>query len=128
MIAAMEELVLRAMTTVEFDAYRARCIPEYAEDHVRAGDWSAEQAEGLAARQIDELLPAGPATPGMLLLSAETADGGSLGLVWPGFRSCSDRLGHESGCSPAGMAGSTRDACVTRPEGGWVSSRPGRSG
>ena len=85
MIAAMEQLVLRVMTTAEFDAYRARLIPEYAEDHVRAGDWSAEQAEGLAARQIDELLPAGPGTPGMLVLSAETADGGPLGLVWVGL-------------------------------------------
>ena len=85
MIAAMEQLVLRAMTTAEFHAYRARLIPEYAEDHVRAGDWSAEQAEDLAARQIDELLPAGPGTPRMLVLSAETADGGPLGLVWVGL-------------------------------------------
>ena len=85
MLAVMEQLVLRAMTTAEFDAYRARLIPEYAEDHVRAGDWIADQAQDLAARQIDELLPAGPGTPRMLLLSAETAGGGPLGLAWVGL-------------------------------------------
>lgn len=78
----MEDLQLRQMTAAEFDAFRARLIPGYAAEHVRAGDWSPDEAEGLAAEQMDFLLPAGPETPGMLLMSAETDDGDLVGLVW----------------------------------------------
>jgi GNAT superfamily N-acetyltransferase len=60
----------------------ARLIPEYAAEHVRAGDWTADQAETLAARQVDDLLPEGPGTPGMLVLMAGTSGGETVGLVW----------------------------------------------
>src|SRR6266702_1283055 len=84
--------------------------------------------EATRCRQqiTDRLALAWPAVLGAAAAPLESVT--FLACLQPGFRSCSDRLGHESGCSPAGMAGSTRDACVTRPEGGWVSSRPGRSG
>jgi GNAT superfamily N-acetyltransferase len=49
---------------------------------VRAGNWSPSEAEHLAAQQTDELLPDGVDTPGMLLLVAETADDGVIGIVW----------------------------------------------
>ena len=78
----MDRLQLRSMTVAEFETYRARLVPEYAAAHVRAGDWTAEQAEALAAREIDNLLPSGPDSPGMLLLVASTAGGGPVGLVW----------------------------------------------
>jgi hypothetical protein len=52
----MEQLRLRPMTTAEFATYRAQLIPAYAAHHVQAGDWDPEQAETLAARQVDELL------------------------------------------------------------------------
>lgn len=78
----MEQIRLRPMTTAEFTAYRARLIPAYAAHHVQAGDWDPEQAETLAARQVDELLPAGPQTGGMLLLVAETRAGEQVGQVW----------------------------------------------
>lgn len=73
---------MRPMTAAEFKPFRARLIRGYAASHVRAGDWSAEEAEDRAARETDDLLPAGPSTPGMLLFVAETADGTSLGMVW----------------------------------------------
>ncbi|HTX25861.1 MAG TPA: GNAT family N-acetyltransferase [Streptosporangiaceae bacterium] len=78
----MDELALRPMTAAEFQPYRARLVPEYAAEHVRAGHWTADQAETLAARQVDDLLPEGPASPGMLMLMASTADGEPVGLVW----------------------------------------------
>jgi len=78
----MEPLNLRPMTVAAFETYRARLIPAYAAEHVRAGHWTAGQAEALAARQIDDLLPEGPGTPGMLLLTADTSDGEPAGLVW----------------------------------------------
>jgi hypothetical protein len=70
------------MTAGEFAAYRARSIKGYAAEHVRAGNWSPSQAEELAAKETDDLLPDGVDTPGMLLLAAETASAGLIGIVW----------------------------------------------
>jgi ribosomal protein S18 acetylase RimI-like enzyme len=78
----MDQLVLRPMTVAEFQPYRARLVPDYAAEHVRAGHWTAGQAETLAAKQVDDLLPDGPATRGMLMLMASNAGGEPVGLVW----------------------------------------------
>jgi ribosomal protein S18 acetylase RimI-like enzyme len=78
----MTELRLRPVTAAEFDAWRARLIPGYAADKVRAGDWSEAEAESNATEQTDSLLPEGAGTPGMLLLAAETPDGERVGVVW----------------------------------------------
>jgi hypothetical protein len=40
-----------------------------------AAPQSADDAEALAAKQTDELLPQGVTTPGMLLLAAEALEG-----------------------------------------------------
>jgi hypothetical protein len=49
----MDQLQLRSMSIAEFETYRARLVPEYAAEHVRAGDWTADQAETLAvARRL----------------------------------------------------------------------------
>ena len=70
------------MTAGEFADYRERTIKAYAAEHVRAGNWSPSQAEELAAKETDDLLPDGVDTPGMLVLAAETASAGLIGLVW----------------------------------------------
>jgi ribosomal protein S18 acetylase RimI-like enzyme len=75
-------LRLRPMTSAEFNIWRARILPGYAAAHVRAGVWSAGEADSRAAKLIGNLLPVGVETPGMLLLSAETPDGSSVGMVW----------------------------------------------
>jgi ribosomal protein S18 acetylase RimI-like enzyme len=76
---------LRPMTAAEFNSFRAGLIRRYAAEHVSAGDWAPEQAEDRAARGTDDLLPGGPSTPGMLLLSAEAPDGEPVGMVWVGL-------------------------------------------
>jgi ribosomal protein S18 acetylase RimI-like enzyme len=78
----MEQFRLRTMTATEFNTYRARLIPAYAAEHVEAGDWDPDQAEALAARQLDDLLPAGPQTAGMLLLVAQAGEDENVGHVW----------------------------------------------
>ena len=78
----MDALRIRPMTPEEFSAWRERVIPEYAAEHVRAGNWSAEEAESRAAKQTDELLPDGPDTPGMLFLAAETPTAEMVGIAW----------------------------------------------
>lgn len=77
-----DELRLRAMDGAEFEAFRSRAIVEYAAAHVDAGDWSAERAQALAAQQTESLLPQGAHTPGMLLLTAESAQHGIVGSAW----------------------------------------------
>jgi ribosomal protein S18 acetylase RimI-like enzyme len=79
----MSDLRIRAMTRAEFDDYRRRSVRRYAGEHVRVGDWSAEEAEQRAEKETDELLPKGVDTPEMVLLVAETA-GAVVGLVWVG--------------------------------------------
>ena len=69
------------MTAGEFVAFRAEMIREYASEQVRAGSWG-EEAEELAAKQTDDLLPDGAETPGMLVLAAENAAGAVVGRVW----------------------------------------------
>jgi ribosomal protein S18 acetylase RimI-like enzyme len=81
----LEELRLERMTAAEFGAYRAWVIPQRAEVKVGAGDWAADEALELASREVDKLLPAGVDTPGMLLLTARTSDGETLGMLWIGF-------------------------------------------
>ena len=75
----MDQLQLRPMTVAEFETYQARLVPGYAAEHVRAGNWTADEAEALAAGQVNDLLPAGPDSPGMLLLMASTSAGEPVG-------------------------------------------------
>ena len=78
----MDQLQLRPITVAEFENYRARLVPGYAAEHVRAGDWTADEAEALAAGQVNDLLPEGPDSPGMLLLVVSTSGGEPVGMVW----------------------------------------------
>ena len=79
------------MTSAEFDSLRARLVQEYAAEHVAAGDWTSEVAEGWAAEQTDQVLPEGVDAPGVILLMAETTKGEVVGFLWlalernPGF-------------------------------------------
>ena len=81
----MDNLVVRPMTPGEFEVLRARLVREYAAAHVRAGNWSEDEAEARAAEQTDELLPQGVDTPGMLLLVAEAPEGEPIGHLWVGL-------------------------------------------
>jgi ribosomal protein S18 acetylase RimI-like enzyme len=77
----MAEVTVRAMSEPEFAGFRERAVRGYAAAHVQAGNWDAASSEERAARDMDGLLPQGPATPGMLLLSAE-AEPGVVGWIW----------------------------------------------
>jgi GNAT superfamily N-acetyltransferase len=78
----MTAVRLRPMTAAEFSIWRAKILPGYAAAYVRAGAWSAGEADSRAAKLIGNLLPAGAETPGVLLMSAETPDCSSVGMVW----------------------------------------------
>lgn len=76
----------RPMTEAEFDAYRERIVQEYAEEDVRAGNWSRDEALTQSTRELARLLPLGPGTADMLLLVAETPAGEQVGVLWMSFR------------------------------------------
>src|SRR5450755_841641 len=78
----MNDVRTRPLTEAEFDAFRWRTICAYAAAHVRAGDWSPERAEVLATKETDALLPDGLATAAMVLIGAETAADGLIGIAW----------------------------------------------
>ena len=67
--------------------YRKHLVRDYAADKVRAGAWSKSEAESRAAKDIDGLLPEGPATGHHFLYSVrEDAAGAEVGIVWFALR------------------------------------------
>lgn len=80
------------MTGAEFDTYLHYLIPDYAAEHVRAGNWPVEEAADRAAEQIRRLLPEGVQTPDhfLYMLRAHGIDQ-AVGLIWFGVRRDSAR-------------------------------------
>ncbi len=67
--------------------YRKDLVRHYAADKVRAGAWSQAEAEGRAARDVDGLLPEGPATQGHFLYSVrDDSMDAEVGTVWFALR------------------------------------------
>ncbi|MBL8080079.1 MAG: GNAT family N-acetyltransferase [Anaerolineales bacterium] len=50
---------LHPMSQSEFDAFLERSIPEYAEDKVRAGNWTQTESLEKSRKEFEELLPQG---------------------------------------------------------------------
>ncbi|MBO0881744.1 MAG: GNAT family N-acetyltransferase [Mycobacterium sp.] len=70
------------MSSAEFTSYRDRIIPAVAAQCVQVQGWNPDHAHTLAARVIDNALPAGLRTPGMLLLVAENEYREYVGDIW----------------------------------------------
>ena len=81
----MIELV--EMPGERFPAYRENLIREYAQDKVRAGAWSAEEAPRRAEADVDGLLADGTETEGhYLYLLRDRSAGEEVGAVWIAVR------------------------------------------
>lgn len=79
----MTAVELVPMTTEELGPYLEEVIPEYAADHVRDGQWTPEESQGEARREIAELIPQGLATPGHHVYTIHAAPGrGRVGVIW----------------------------------------------
>jgi hypothetical protein len=64
----MIELV--PMTAEEYEDYLERLVPDYAREHVEAGNWEAEGAEERARREMMEVyLPQGVETENHFLFT-----------------------------------------------------------
>ena len=77
----MTELV--EMPGERFPRYREDLMREYAQDKVRAGVWSPEEAQRRAAADTDGLLARGTETEGhYLYLLRDSSAGDEVGVVW----------------------------------------------
>lgn len=71
------------MSEAALREYHEELSWDYAQDKVRAGVWSAEEAEGRAARELDELLPEGTATKGHFLYKVrDESIQATVGNLW----------------------------------------------
>lgn len=74
---------LLPMDPVRYDSFIAALIRGYAVDSARAGRWTAEEAPTEARKEVERLLPQGPATPNHHLLSIVAEPGGDpVGAIW----------------------------------------------
>ncbi len=74
------------MSRATYDAWLARVVREYADEHVEAGNWLPGEALEKAQQQFDQLLPDGLHTAGQHLFSICELDGTEVGILWVGPR------------------------------------------
>ena len=78
-----DNLTLAGMDQARFREYRDHLVRNYADDKVRAGTWSAEEAQRKSAEDVDALLPEGTATPGHFLYSVrDESIPAEVGVLW----------------------------------------------
>jgi ribosomal protein S18 acetylase RimI-like enzyme len=71
------------MSQPAFEAYRDNAIREYAQEHVRAGNWKPDEALARSAAEFNQLLPAGVNSPQQHLYSIYDQNSGSVvGMLW----------------------------------------------
>jgi len=69
------------MTQPEFEAFLERSIPEYAAEHVRAGNWLESESLEKSRKKFDELLPQGLNSADNLLYTLYDDDQ-AVGMIW----------------------------------------------
>jgi len=69
------------MTRVEFDVFMEREIPEYAADHVRAGNWTEAESLEKSRKEFEGLLPQGLNTIDNFLYTLVDGDQ-AVGMIW----------------------------------------------
>ena len=74
---------LEPMTETEYQEYIAEGIPQYAQEHVKAGRWSAEEALQRATEEFDEILPDGLQTKNQYFFSIVDEQAATkVGMLW----------------------------------------------
>ncbi|MCI4367683.1 MAG: GNAT family N-acetyltransferase [Thermoplasmata archaeon] len=79
----MVEIRLVPMTEDVYRGWLEGEIREYAEEHVRTGEWSKENAIARSQGEFHTLLPKGIATPGQFLYTLQDpGTSQTVGVVW----------------------------------------------
>jgi ribosomal protein S18 acetylase RimI-like enzyme len=80
------------MEPSDFERFRRRTIPSYAQAKVAAGEWSAAEAAERADAELGRLLPQGVVTArNHLLVVTSTEDGRRVGELWVAERQVGER-------------------------------------
>lgn len=67
----------------DFEIFLERGIREYAEDHVRNGNWTAEEALERSKKEFEQLLPDGVNSKDQFLFSiTDETTGNKIGVLW----------------------------------------------
>ena len=71
------------MSPGEFTAYLGKAIANYADEHVKSGNWSADEALQKSEREFHDLLPDGVASKDNYLYTITDAESGAkVGILW----------------------------------------------
>lgn len=71
------------MSADEFTAYLAKAVAGYAEEHVKAGNWSADEALQKSEKEFHGLLPDGVASKdNYLYIITDAESGAKVGILW----------------------------------------------
>lgn len=73
------------MTEEDLAAHLQTAIPEYAREHVEAGNWAPEEALERSKKDFDSLLPQGAATPDQYVFTILATVNGAerkVGMLW----------------------------------------------
>lgn len=73
---------LEPLQQAEFERFLERAIREYAEDHVRNGNWSADGAYEKSRKEFERHLPEGIHSPDQYLYSIVDDDDNKIGVLW----------------------------------------------
>lgn len=70
------------MTESDLHVYLQNAIEEYAQEHVKAGNWHPSEALQQSEKEFQQLLPDGVASKDQYLFSIIDATGLKVGLLW----------------------------------------------
>ena len=73
---------LEPLQQAGFERFLERAIREYAEDHVRNGNWSADGAYEKSRKEFERYLPQGIHSPDQYLYSIVDDDDNQIGVLW----------------------------------------------
>ncbi|HET7143864.1 MAG TPA: GNAT family N-acetyltransferase [Anaerolineales bacterium] len=80
------------MTQAKYDAFLERSIPEYAADHVRAGNWVESESVEKSRKEFEALLPQGLNSEDNHLYTLFDGDV-AIGMTWMKIRSHPSKSG-----------------------------------
>jgi ribosomal protein S18 acetylase RimI-like enzyme len=73
---------LKAIQQEDFERFLEHAILDYAEDHVRNGNWSAEGALEKSRKEFERYLPNGIQTPDQYVWSIVDEANHRIGVLW----------------------------------------------
>ena len=75
-------IMLHPMTETELQRFLETAIVEYAQRHVEAGQWTAEESVEKSRKEFEDLLPQGVATPNHYLFTLINEAQQQVGMLW----------------------------------------------